>query len=138
MSATSVDQVREQRPQARRRPEPRSSTLAWGFGSSPSPPLPAPNGARAQVAAVPPPGPGRAPWPRSLRPRRAAAGPRWVGAEPLSGALGRVLRAADAGLRPGELWETDSERRVGGLTTGMVGKWVAMEDVVGFTPTRIV
>lgn len=93
---------------------------------------------RAQVAAVLPPGPGREPWPRSLRPRRAAAGPRWVGAGLLFGALGRVPRAADVGLRPRELRETDSEWRVGGLRTEMVGKLVAMENVVGITPTRIV
>lgn len=55
-----------------------------------------------------------------------------------SGAFGRVLRAAEVGLTPGERWETAPEWRVGGLSPGMGGRSVAMEDVVGFTPTRIV
>lgn len=92
----------------------------------------------AQVAAVSQPGLGRAPWPRSLRPGRAAAGPRKVRAELRSRAFGRVPRAADAGLRASEPEETASEWRVGGFRTGIVGRSVAMEDVVGFTPTRIV
>ena len=68
----------------------------------------------------------------------AAAGPRRVRAGLRSGAFGRVPRAADAGLRASEPGETASEWRVGGFRTGIVGRSVAMEDVVGFTPTRIV
>lgn len=62
-----------------------------------------------------------APEPAAEAGGRGAAGPRWVGEGPLLGGLRAHLRAADVGLRPGEVWETGFEWRVGGLKTG--GGW---------------
>lgn len=75
----------------------------------------------AQVAAVLPPGPGRAPCPGGCGRHGRPPGRGGWGNDRSPRGLRAHLRAADVGLRPGELWETDFEWRVGGLKTG--GGW---------------